>query len=239
MPTRYKDDLTIIFLTANEHPSQFTEFHKQTLLKAAEDFPIISVCREPVDFGTVFLDTGPKSHLNMYRQMLAAVKLAKTPYIATAESDVLYPPEHYNSFRPPLDTFSYNYTRWLLFTWNPVFNMRHRISNCTLVAPRDLFIEAWEERFAKYTDETYPRQYVGEVGRPNLDTWLGVTVRKCVEFYTTIGVIQVNHPNGTEYHQWQDGKGNFNKGTKKRLGPIRANEIPYWGKGEELAKVYK
>jgi hypothetical protein len=239
MATYYKDDLTIIFLTANEHPPGFTEFHKQHLLKAAGDFPIISVCREPVDFGTVQLDTEPKSHLNMYLQMLKAAKSATTPYIASAESDVLYPPGHYNLFRPPLDTFSYNFTRWLLFTWNPVFNMRFRKSNCTLIAPRELFIEAWEERLAKHGIENYPKHYVGEVGRPNLDTWLGVTVRKCTEFYTKIGVVQVNHPNGTEYYNWQDGQGNHGKGTKKAMGPIRANEIPYWGRGEDLAKVYR
>lgn len=222
-------DLTIIYLTANQHPRHYAAFHKKMLIKAAEEHPLITVSRKPLDFGINILDTGPKSHINMYYQLLQAAKTVKTDYIATAEDDALYPPEHYNFYRPPLDSFAYNMHRWSLFTWKPNFySIKMRKSNCTLIAPTKLLIEAWEERFAKYPLDKYPKRLVGELGRPNIDQWLGVTVRNSIEVYSDIGVVHINHPNGTD-----------SLGTRKKPGEIKAIEIPYWGRAEDLVKEYR
>lgn len=221
-------DLTVIFLTANEHPKHFTKYHREILLKATAGHELISVSRVPMDLGKNILDTGEKSHINMYFQLLKAAKAVKTPYIATAEDDVLYPEEHFNFFRPPLDTFVYNMHRWLLFTWKPIFSIKRRKSNCTLIAPRELLIEAWEERFAKRPPELYPPALVGEVGRPNVDKILGVTVRKCVEVWSETGVVHINHPQGTD-----------STGRRKKMGEIKAIEIPYWGRAEDIVKEYQ
>lgn len=223
------NELTVIFLTANEQPRQFAKYQKETLLAATEGHELISVSRQPINLGKNILDKGEKSHINMYFQLMNAAKIASTPYIAVAEDDVLYPKEHFNSFRPPLDTFAYNMHRWLLYTWKPtVFSMKRRISNCTLIAPRQLFIEAWQERFAKYPIEKYPKRLVGEVGRKHIDEWLGVTERKSVEFWSSIGVVHVNHPHGTD-----------SLGTRKKMGEVKAIEIPYWGRAEDVVKHYK
>lgn len=222
-------DLTVIFLTANQHPKHFTKYQQQILLKATAGYQLITVSRKPINLGKNILDKGKKSHINMYFQLMNAAKIAKTPYVAVAEDDVLYCPEHFNFFRPPLDSFAYNMHRWLLFTWVPQFySMKQRKSNCTLIAPRKLLIEAWEERFAKYPLETYPKRLVGEVGRNNIDQWLGVTERKSVEVWSGTGVIHINHPQGTD-----------SLGRKKRLGEVKAIEIPYWGRAQDIAKEYR
>ncbi len=223
-------DLTIIFLTANKQPKEWTAYHKQVLLDAVGDIPLITVSREPLDFGHNILDTGEKSHINMYRQMLEAAKLADTPYIAAAEDDCLYTEAHFREFRPPLDTFSYNWARWSLYTWvKPAqYNYKNRISNAGFIGPRKLFIEAWEERFAKYPGNTMPPERVSEVGRNNQEGWMGVTKRKCVPFYSTVPIIHFNHPAGTD-----------SVGFKKRMGALKAFDIPYWGKAEELVNKYR
>ena len=133
-----KSNLTVIFITANRLPEHFAAYHRKILLDAVAGHELITVSRIPMNLGKNILDAGEKSHLNMYLQMLKAAKVATTPYIATAEDDVLYPAEHFNFFRPPLDTFTYNMHRWSLYTWVPnLFSMKRRKSNCTLIAPRE------------------------------------------------------------------------------------------------------
>lgn len=223
-----ENDLTVVYLTANEHPESFTKYQQQVLREAIGDYPLISVSREPIDFGQNVLDTGKKSHINMYRQLLRAAKLATTPFIATAESDVLYSREHFTFYRPELDTFAYDMSRWLLFTWKPIYSLKQRISNCTLIAPREALIEALEERFERYPGDTMPPHFVSEVGRHIYERQMGVTLRKNTWVYADVPSVQFNHPNGTD-----------STGRRKKLGEIKALDIPVWGRAEELAKKYQ
>ena len=223
-------DLTIIYYTASQIPQFFAEYARGVLRKAAGDYPIISVSREPIDFGTNIIDTEKKCLSNIYFQMLRAAKLATTPYVATAEDDCFYHESHYTFFRPPLDTFAYDQNRMGLFTWGkPTYNWRNRKSNCTLIAPRELLIEALEERFAKWPQGT-PHNITGEVGRSMVEKNLGITIRKSVEVFNDISVIMINHENGSEERQ---------RTHRKSMGPIRAYDIPFWGKASDLILTYK
>jgi hypothetical protein len=210
-----KNDLTLLFVTAGKIPEKWAAFHKEQLDKLP--YPIITL-----------RDEEKINYERIYQQMLIGAKQATTPFVATIEDDVLYPPEHF-AFRPPLDTFAYNQHRWALFTWGkPTYNWRNRKSNCSLIAPRELMIEALEERFAKWP-QGMPPKYVGELGRERVELGLGVALRKSVEWYSTVGIIQINHDNATEERQkihWKD------------LGPVKAYDIPYWGKAEDLIQRY-
>ena len=114
-------------------------------------------------------------------------------------------------------------------TWQPqMYSWRNRKSNCSLIAPRELAIEALEERFTKWKE--IPKKWCGELGRHNVEKWLGVKLQKSVEWYSTVGIIQLNHDEGTEERQkmhWKD------------FGPVRAMEIPYWGKSVDLIQNFK
>lgn len=222
-------DLTIIYLSASEIDEQFAKFQRETLLEASHGYPIISMTRKPLDFGLNVLDDGERSLSNIYRQMLRAAKLATTPYVATAEDDTLYGPDHYTFFRPNLDEFAYNQNRFALFTWGePIYSWRARISNATLIAPRELLIEALEERFAKWPNGT-PDHITGEVGRHRVEHNLGLTERKCREVYSEVSVIQFNHDNASEDRQVRH---------RKKLGQIKAFDLYYWGHAKELRKHY-
>ena len=178
--------------------------------------------------GWNLLDTDEPGYLNIYRQMLRGAKLCNTKYIATAEDDCLYPKEHF-TLRPKDDEFLYNQHRWALFTWDPsMYSWRNRKSNCTLIAPRQLLIDALEERFNKWGDN-WPQEFIGELGRERVDRGLGVTPRKSVEAYSTIGVVQFNHPFAMEDRQ---------KRMRKSHGNIRAYSVPVWGQSSELVKKY-
>jgi hypothetical protein len=223
-------DLTIIYLTANRLPDHWANYQRSVLFEAIRDYPLITVTRKPIQMpGEIILDTAPKSHLNMYKQMLKAAKRAKTSYIAPAEDDALYHRSHFSGFRPPLDAFGYDLNRWRLFTWQnePWFNWTNRISNCAGILPRELFIEAWEERLAKFPGDSMPIHRVSEVGRNNQEEWMGITKRKRADFFAEFPIIHLNHLQGTDSTE-----------TRKAMGPIRAIEIPYWGRAENIVKEF-
>lgn len=226
-------DLTIIFMTANQVPAHWAEYHRRVLLEAAEDFPILAVTRKhgtPWAGQNNIIDDRPKCLSNIYWQMLRAAKLVDTEYIATAEDDCLYHKSHFTFFRPKPDEVAYDQNRMGLFTWGtPTYNWRNRKSNCTLIAPRKLLIEALEERFAKWPEGT-PDEITGEVGRSMVEKNLGITLRKSVEVFNKFSVIMVNHEFGSEDRQ---------KTQRKSMGPIRAYDIPHWGKAADLITHFK
>lgn len=219
-------DKTVIYLTASQIPDSFAEYARGVLREAIGDMPIISVSRKPLDFGINILDTEPKSLSNIYWQMLQAAKRATTKYIAIAEDDTLYHKYHFD-LEPEEDTFYYDQNRFALFTWGePMYHWRNRKSNCSLIAPRELLIEALEERFAKWPNGT-PDNITGELGRGMVERNLVITRRKSKEVFSKVSLIQINHEYGSEERQ---------KTHRKSYGPIRAYDIPHWGKASELRK---
>jgi len=220
------NDLTIIMLTANRVPKGWAAFHKQKLLEAAGTSPIITISREPLDWGINLLDTQEYTPSNIYFQLLRGAKEAKTDFVAVAEDDTLYPKEHFE-YRPPQDCVAYNMNRFGLFTWGrPTYFWKDRISNSTLIAPRALIIEALEERFAKHPNGL---PHVGEIGRGNIEDMIGVTKRKAVWFSTEISVVRIDHELGID---------RLARTHRKGMGILRSFDIPYWGRAEDLVKKF-
>ena len=168
-------------------------------------------------------------------QMLRGAEIAKTKFIAVAEDDTLYTQEHFSEFRPPKDKVSYDRSRWSLFSWDNMYCLRQRVSNCSLIAPRELLIEALRERKAKYPHGC-PDSLVGEVGRTIVDRRMGVTQREAVEWYCTNPIVQLNHPTGTDKGDYGMIEGRHHI---KRHGQIKAYDIPFWGKATDLIAYYK
>jgi hypothetical protein len=237
-----KDDLTIVYYTSNwldTHNPYFLENTKKQLLKAIGDLPLISVSQKPIALGqNLCVGEIGRSHLNLYRQILTGTRAAKTKYVAMAEDDILYSYEHFHTYVPEKDRFAYDMGKWSLFTWTdpPLFSFRtnRKVVN-SLIAKRDMLVAAMEERFKKF-DELIEKgrkeeeiiQSWGDPGRYEAN--LGVTVRETEEFYSTCPNIVFSHPEAFGY---------LSRGTRKRLGDLRAIELPYWGRAEDVLKLYK
>lgn len=229
MGVEYNGDITAIYLTLNRMPERWVDYHMLTLKEALIDIPVISISRLPMKFGLNLIDEGPYNYVNIYKQILRGAKEAKTKYIAVVEDDTLYHENHFRRFRPKDDEFAYNRCRWSVFSWGtPVYSWRQRISNCGCVAPRELMIEALTERFTKY-GYNIPKTLCGECGRNKLEKRMGITLRKQVDFFSRIPIIQLSHPEGTEDRQKQ---------MRKCHADIRAWDIPHWGKAEDIIKNY-
>lgn len=239
------NDITAIFLTQNEVPEEWAKFHRKCLFEALDGAPLIVMGRKEPDLKqwekegnkspTIYVQQdAPKSLSNIYRQLLRGAKLAKTDYIAVVEDDTLYSKEHFK-YRPAKNKIGYNMNHWSLFTWisahnpKPTYSWRNRRGNYSMLSYRQLVIEALEERFAKFPNGTADR-ITGEIGRPMVEHNMGITVREVEEFETTVSIINFNHANASDDLQLRQ---------RKRLGKIRAYDIPHWGRAEDLVKHFK
>ena len=223
-------DITLIFLTVNRVPKKWAEYQKKVLLEAADGASIITIAREKLDWGDInLIQEGNIYADQIYRQMLRGAKLAKTPYVAIAEDDMLYCKEHFHKFRPGLDEFAYNMSSWALFTWGiPTFGWKHRIVNSGFIGPTELTVKALEERYEKYPDGT-PEDRTGELGRANIERKLRLPHYKVVEFYSIDPIVKFNHDFSIDP---------LEKSHRKRIPRLRAYEIPIWGKANELVEKF-
>lgn len=227
-------DLTIVYITANVITDYFGNNLRRHLFRASIDLPIICVSKKPMDLGENvenIIFEGPISHFGIYRQALAGVKMAKTKFVAIAEDDVLYSPEHFKHRSSP-GKFAYNVACWALFTWkDPLFScgaFGARRNHGQLICERDLYIEAMEERFAKWPDDSKTNKEVwAEPGK--YENHLGVTVRQSETFYTDPANVMFTHAEGLSFHTI---------GMRKRMGEMRALEIPYWGTSKKVKSLY-
>jgi len=223
-------DITCLYLTASKLKPKFAEYARGVLMEAIGDMPLISISRDPLDFGINILDNGEKSTDNIYRQMLRGAYIAETDYIAIAEDDCLYHKNHFEFYRPDKDVFAYDQNRFALFTWGePMYSWRNRRSNCSLIAPRELMIEALEERFKRHPNPI-PDKIVGELGRGMVERNMRVTERKSTDQFAEVSIIQFNHDASSESRQVRH---------RKRLGQIKAYSLYHWGSAEELRKNYE
>lgn len=233
-----KDNLTVIYYTSNwleTHNPYFVENTKKQLLIAIGNLPLISVSQKPMALGKNICvgDTG-RSHLNIYRQILIGARAAKTKYVAMAEDDILYSYEHFHDYVPDKDIFAYDMNKWSIYTWikPPLYSYKvnRRVVN-SLIAPRDMLVSAMEERFNKFkgvSEDKIPLRYWGDPGRYEAN--LGVTVRETEEWYSECPNIVFSHP---------EAYGFLSRGTRKKLGYLKAYELPYWGRVEDVIKLYK
>jgi hypothetical protein len=229
------DDLTIIYYTANRLSNHFHQNTLKCLRWAAGDIPVVSVSQKPMDLGENICvgDIGAHTH-NIYKQFLIGARSAKTRYIAAAEDDVLYSPEHFRTRLPNPGTFLYDMNRWSIYTWcgPPVFSYKpNRLVLHQLICERDLFVEAMEERFAKYPDRSMRKvRRFGEPGRNSGEKSLGVTLRVAETFWSAKPSIIFTHKESLWYAEYQK---------NKSLGPEIRRELRDWGTAEEILSLYR
>lgn len=226
-------DLTVVYLTANRMPRRWVEFHRTHLLAAVEDRPLITISAKPVDLpGTHLIQEGPFCAWNVYVQLLRGARLAETKYIAVAEDDTLYTRRHFSDFRPPDDAVAYDMSRWSVFSWlgeNAFFSAIRKCGNFTMLGPRQLVIEALEEREAKYPNGN---DFAGEIGRADVERRLRVGRRKRVEWYCIEPMVNLAHPQGLSPTYVNT------PGLERKPGELKAIEVPHWGRAADIAAIY-
>lgn len=214
------EDLTVVYYSADNIPKLFGAHVRKFLFEATGNLPSITIKQSKLT---------PRSHLQIYKNALKGAKLAKTKYIALCEDDVLYHKEHF-TYRPKPGVFAYNMSVWSIYTWirPAIFSYKDRRNLSQLICERDLFVEAMEERFAKYPNDKEVRiENWSEPGK--YESNLGVTERISEKFYTNIPNVAFSHETALSF---------LNLGRRKRLGNLRVTGLPYWGSAQEVLSLY-
>ena len=207
---------TIIYYTANTEAPEFEKKITDDLKKKAGDIPIISVSHKPMDLGTnICVGKKPFCYTSEWKQVLIALKAAKTKFCIAAESDCLYPPEYF-SFTPPEENMMYQYANiWMV--WKHHNNFWKKTGHCegAQMCGREYWIKRLEPLLPeKWEPLTRPEE--SELVRkifPGRKEWTG---RPVISFKTRDGV---------SYRTTFDNKSK----TKK---------IPYWGEINNLKKIF-
>ena len=123
---------------------------QEELTIAAEGKPIISVSQKPINFGNNICvgDVG-RSHHSLFSQVLQGACAAETKYVALAEHDCLYTPEHFNWIPPDCEYFYYNVNHWFVQWGNKregEYSYMRRRAMSQLVCDRELLVRALKEK---------------------------------------------------------------------------------------------
>jgi hypothetical protein len=109
-----------------------------------------------------------------------------------------------------------------------MYSWRDRISNLTLIAPRELVIKCLEERFAKHPDPL-PDHKVGELGKLRIQDRLGLPSYKIKMWNSDIAVLNINHQYSMDDMELRQ---------VKKPGSLRAYDIPGWGHARDIMKHF-
>jgi hypothetical protein len=170
----------------------------------------------------------------IYKQVLMGTREAKTKYVAMAEDDMLYSPEHFQ-YRPPADDiFSYNINKWSIFSWikPPFLSFRERKLMNSLIVTKQALLDTLEERYEKYpvleeiSKDLY-EHYWGEPGR--FENHLRLKPLKAEEFMSAVPNIMFST---------SEALGFLGLGTRKAHSDIRSYKVEPWGTAEEILKLY-
>jgi hypothetical protein len=89
-------EVTILYYTSNRENPEFEKKIIENLVKNSNGLPIVSVSQKPMNLGiNICMGELPHSYESEFKQIKAGLEWITTPYVLTAESDFLYPPEYF------------------------------------------------------------------------------------------------------------------------------------------------
>jgi hypothetical protein len=206
---------TIIYYTANREEERFEQVIRQQIIRAAGGLPIISVSQKPIDFGqNICVGDVGISNQNAHRQFQIGCEAAKTEYVHAAESDTLYPPEYFQ-FVPDDPLCAYR-TPIYLFRFGGTMFYRKKGSESATVCGRDYAIYAVNKSLRNrgtWRDSLEQGREVPYTFRHG--NWK--------PFVIETSIVNIKTPNQMHSRHGYD---------------ETVKELPYWGKPEEVTRLF-
>lgn len=141
-------DATVIYYTSNHERASFEGRIIRSLLHASRGLPVISVSQKPISLGhNICVGKVGRSARNAWRQFLIGCKAATTRFVIPAESDMIFPSEHFQFVPPRDDTFYTSIPVYVLFAQrgkSKVFCLKPRGTESAMVVGREYAIERVE-----------------------------------------------------------------------------------------------
>lgn len=138
---------SIVYYTDSALDERLADFCRKKLLDASCGKPIISVSQKQLDFGeNVCVGDIGRSHLSLFKQILIGVEKVSTEYVALAEHDCLYAPEHFDWIPPKDDVFFYNVNQWFVDFNTGMYSYQRRKVLSMMIANTELTLKAAKDK---------------------------------------------------------------------------------------------
>jgi len=239
---------TVIYITDNCINEEIDLLCRNHILSSIGELPLISVSHKPMDFGhNICVGELDRNSLSINIQIMKALDIAETKYIAIAEHDVLYTPEHF-TFIPPDNESWYNENVWMLQYYskdNPQFNgmfsqFKQRKANSQLICSTETMISSTQDRIDMMGDPAWFRKYpsgrIGEAGAMDYKHAMRLATGDSVSHIREALKKYINRYKGYNWNSTLpnvDIRHNMNF-TKNRRGVHRRYDIPHWGTMENI-----
>lgn len=242
---------TLLYLTDNRLEPFLMRRCQELLVKASGGRPIISVSQKPIDFGeNVCVGDIGRSGLSIDTQLSAGLERVTTKWVAMAEHDCIYSPEHFAWTPPDKEFFWYNDAVWLAQWKNPRYPewdgmysyKRLRRVQSQLICSTDLLREATVKKLAILSDpgwlEKHPRGRLGEPGSSDLARAMKMSR------YSTVRHLRAQLKDyiiGYQARDWRTKVPNIDirhgdNFTGPRRGNWRRFELAPWGRLEDVLR---
>jgi len=244
-------DLTILYITDNALDPVIADRCMELLDWSARGNRIVSVSQKPLEFGdNVCVGEIGRVALSIDVQIKAGLEVIDTPYVAIAEHDCVYVPEHFDFVPKEKETFWYNTNCWLAQYYNPNWPELNgqfskypgRRVQSQMVCWADMFRGVTDRKIKILSDPAYQKRWPvrSRLGEPGTnypgrsrkvfgrDPKLQHLWREVKDYINITGAKdwETENPNIDIRHG-----GNF---TGPRRGKLRSYEIPYWGTLEDV-----
>ena len=177
----------LIYYTCLTHDDVIEQLCRKQLLEA--NLPIVSVSRnEPIDFGENHVITGERSPETMHRQVLEGLKHANAKYVFLCESDVLYPPSHFDFIPEEEGVFYYETNVWKYHTDMEKYTWTDDLQQVSgSAAYTKDYLRFYERRVKEIEESGFDRHYeagskTGEIAM----NWRGADPMICIRHENTI-----------------------------------------------------
>lgn len=206
---------TVIYYTSNREEEWFEQIIRDRIYKAAGDLPIISVSQKPIDFGkNICVGEVGISNQNAHRQFQIGCEAATTPYIHSAESDTLYPSEYFQFI--PDDLFQAYRTPIYLFRLGGNRFYRKKASESATVCGREYAIHAIHKSLRNRGTWCESLEHGREVPYTfRHGNWKPFTLET--------PIVNIKTPHQMHYRHGYD---------------EIVTELPYWGKPEDIMRLF-
>lgn len=214
--------LTILYYTSNKERQGFEKRVKENLVKVSKGLPIISISQKPINFGhNICVGDVGASGFNMFRQVQIGLREVKTPFVISAESDCLYPPDYFEFIPPTKDAIYRNSNLYVMPDYRDFYYYKEEGATHSQVVGTQYYLERLNFLF-----KGAPQWSTKEMNFPKERHKMSDIVGKgeIKYFRTKHPVVQIKTHKGMRYHTHSD------------RTPIY--DLPYWGNGTKFRNYY-
>jgi len=225
MPVVSEQNLTkgCVYYTDNQCEERIINIVRQQLKKIK--LPIVSVSQFPIDFGdkNIVINLN-RSHLTMFKQILAGIEAIDTDIIFLTEHDVLYHPSHFDFVPAKKDVFYYNQHIYKLNFKDGQALFYYSKQTSGVVAYRDVMLKHYKKRVEVVEEHGFTRKMGFEPGTHKIPRGVDNYTSEC--YMSEIPNIDIRHRTnltGSRFRKEQYRSQRSIKGWKL------VDEIPGWG----------